>query len=52
MNLGITEATIEAYFILAGSGSATDGAIPVARLKMATTVETRIISGLVNVVEV
>jgi hypothetical protein len=36
------------YFILAGSASMTDGAIPAARLKMATTVEARIISNLVN----
>jgi hypothetical protein len=39
----------EAYFI-AGSGSATDGAKPAARLKMATAVDARIISDVVKVV--
>ena len=41
----------EAYFII-GSGDATDGAAPAARLKMATTVEARIISSVVKVVEI
>ena len=36
----------------AGSGSATDGATPAARLKMATAEEARIISNLVKVVEI
>ena len=40
----------EAYFI-AGNGSATDGATPAARLKMATAVEARIISNVVKVIE-
>jgi hypothetical protein len=40
----------EAYFI-AGSGSATDGAAPAARHKMATAIEARIISNLGNVVK-
>ena len=38
-----------AYFIPAGSGRATDRAIPAARLKMATTVEASIISNLIEV---
>ena len=41
----------EAYFIAAGSGSATDGVTPAARLKMATRVEARI-SNVVNVVKI
>ena len=36
----------------AGSGSATDDATPAARHKMATTVEARIISNVVKVVEI
>ena len=38
----------EAYFIAAGSGSATDGVTPATRLKMATRVEAHI-SNVVNV---
>jgi hypothetical protein len=38
----------EAYFI-AGSGSATDSATSAVRLKMATTVEARIISDVVEI---
>jgi hypothetical protein len=41
----------EAY-LKAGSGSAADSATPAARLKMATTVEVRIISNVIKVVEV
>jgi hypothetical protein len=34
-----------------GTGSATDGAMPAARLKMATAVEARIVSNIVKVVD-
>ena len=43
----------EAYWKLeAGSGSATDSATSAARHKMATTVEARIVSNVVKVVEI
>ena len=43
----------EAYSIAgSGSGSVADGTMPAARLKIATTVEARIISNVVKVFEI
>jgi hypothetical protein len=39
-------------YLIAGSGSATDSATQPRRLKMATTVDVRIISDVVKVVEI
>ena len=50
--MDIVDATRREAYSIAGSGSVADGTMPAARLKIATTVEARIISNVVKVFEI